>query len=271
MQYTLALNQRWRDGRSSYRRPTEPIRTAEYDVAEILDDTTAKNFIKVHHYSKTYPAARVRVGLYHRGELAGLSVFSHPCCDAALTNIFPVPAMSAIELGRFLLLDSVAGNGESWFLARSFDILRNKGIRGVISFSDPMPRRTIDGKIIHVGHVGTIYQSHNGIYVGRGFARTLRLLPDGRVFSERAAQKIRKGERGWRYAADQLESFGAPPAPTDDAYARTVWLQSSLAMLTRKLAHKGNHKYAWPLDRSIRSSLPASLPYPKTMDIPHES
>ena len=55
MQYTLAfaLNQRWCDGRASYRPPTKPIKTAEYDVAEIPDDTTAREFIMHHHYSHT--------------------------------------------------------------------------------------------------------------------------------------------------------------------------------------------------------------------------
>jgi hypothetical protein len=46
------------------------------------------------------------------------------------------------------------------------------------------------------------------------------LLPDGRVFSDRAAQKIRNSERGWKYAAAQLEAFGATDVPTD-ASART--------------------------------------------------
>jgi hypothetical protein len=88
MQYTLALNQRWCDGRASYRPPTEPIRTAEYEVAEIPDDTTAREFITRHHYAHSYPSARFRVGLFRHGELAGVAVFSHPCSNAVLTNVF---------------------------------------------------------------------------------------------------------------------------------------------------------------------------------------
>ena len=104
--------------KASYRPSTEPIRTAEYEVAEISDDATARQFITLHHYSRTYPAARFRVGLYRHGEFAGVAVFSHPCSNAVLTNVFEAPVLTTVELGRFVLLDSVAGNGETWFLAR---------------------------------------------------------------------------------------------------------------------------------------------------------
>jgi hypothetical protein len=174
--------------------------------------------------------------------------------------------LTTVELGRFVLLDSVAGNGETWFLARSFDILRKQhSIVGVVSFSDPLQRRTASGEVVHMGHFGTIYQAHNGIYLGRGTARSLHLLPDGRVFSERAAQKIRNSERGWKYAAAQLEAFGATTVPVDPS-ERTEWLNASLQSLATRVRHKGNHKYAWPLNVAIRRQLPASLPYPKSLD-----
>jgi hypothetical protein len=265
MQYALDFNQRWYGGRTSYRPSAEPIKTSEYDVAEIADDTTPRQFIKTHHYSHSYPAARFRIGLYRRGELAGAAVFSHPCSNACLTNVFQAPLLSTVELGRFVLLDSVAGNGETWFLARSFEILRTRGIVGVVSFSDPLQRKTASGELIHMGHVGTIYQAHNGVYLGRGTARTLHLLPDGRVFSDRAAQKIRKGERGWRYAAGQLEAFGAAPVPAN-VEDRSIWLSAAMQSFTTRLRHKGNHKYAWPLDKAIRRQLPMSRPYPKVLD-----
>jgi hypothetical protein len=93
----------------------------------------------------------------------------------------------------------------------------------------------------------------------------INLLPDGRVFSDRAAQKIRNSERGWKYAAAQLEAFGATAVPTD-ASERTEWLNTSLQSLATRVRHKGNHKYAWPLNVAIHRQLPASLPYPKSLD-----
>ena len=256
------MNQRWRRGRASYRPPDDPIRTAEYEVARIDGDEVAKAFVVAHHYAATYPTARARFGLYRRGTLAGVAVFSHPANDVVLTGVFPGTATDSMELGRFVLLDHVAGNGETWFLARCFAQLRRDGVRGVVSFSDPVPRRARDGRLVFKGHVGTIYQAHNGTYLGRGTARTLHLLPDGTVVSARALQKIRAGERGWRYAAAQLEAAGAPPCAGD----RRRWLTTWLPRVTTRLAHPGNHKYAWPLTRHDR--LPASLPYPKFHTLP---
>lgn len=250
------IAQRWRDRRGSYRPAGETIRTLEHEVAAIADDTTARAFVERHHYSGSYPAARARFGLYRGGELLGVAVFSQPVNDASLAVL---PGGAGVELGRFVLLDRVAGNGETWFLARCFDLLRADGHAGVISFSDPFARTTAGGQIVHGGHVGTIYQAHNAVFLGRAGANTLRLLPDGRVFSKRAISKIRARERGWRYAVEQLVTAGAPE-PTEDL---RTWLPGALAAATRKVRHPGNWKYAWALSRRDRRHLPASLPYPK--------
>lgn len=115
------------------------------------------------------------------------------------------------------------------------------------------------------GHIGTIYQAHNARYLGRGTARTLKLLADGRVFSDRTAQKIRTRERGWEYAAAQLEAAGASPAPrTGDLNA---WLRSELAQLVRPMRHPGNLRYAWPLAKAAARILAPSQPYPKAATV----
>ena len=256
------MNQRWRDRRSSYRPASEPIQTRAYEVAPMVGDAAAKAFVEQHHYAHSYPAARFRFGLYRRAALAGVAVFSHPCNDAVLTNVFPVAATDAVELGRFVLLDDVPGNGESWFLARCFEQLR-ADVAGVVSFSDPVPRTTVAGATIMPGHVGTIYQATNGVYLGRGTVRTLRLLPDGTTLSDRAIQKIRRRERGWRYSAAKLEQFGAAPIGDGDPFA---WLALWLPTLTRKVRHPGNHRYAWALDRRLRPHLKPAGIYPKQRD-----
>lgn len=160
------------------------------------------------------------------------------------------------------MLDEVPANGETWFVGRCFELLRAKGIVGVISFSDPETRTNSHGDAVFGGHVGTIYQAHNGTYLGRGTARTLRILPDGSVLSDRAIQKLRSGVKGWRYTADRLVRFGAD-RPGEDLKA---WAAHWLQKLTRPQRHAGNHKYAWGLTRQVKRSLPTGLPYPKQRD-----
>ena len=258
-------NQRWNNGHGSWRPSGELINPRQFEVAEI-PEAEAKSFVVRHHYSGTYPAARFRVGLFRGGELVGVAVFSHPCSDRVITKTFPFDsAREGVELGRFVLLDCVAGNGETWFLARCFEILRKRNIAGVVSFSDPMPRHTLEGKTVLPGHVGTIYQAHNALYLGRGGARTLKILPDGRSFHHRAESKIRNQESGWKSCMRALVSVGAEPLR--DGASTTEWLAQQLAHIKiRRVRHGGNHKYAWPLDRRLRRHLSDSLPYPKAID-----
>ncbi len=256
------MNQRWREKRDSYRPAGEVIRTADYDVESIPGDKVAREFIERHHYSGRYVAARRRFGYYRKGELVGVAVFSVPCSPAVLTNVFPGDWRASLELGRFVLLDEVPGNGESHFLGKCLSTLHRDGFIGVVSFSDPVQRTTADGRRIFPGHVGTIYQASNARFVGLGRARTLRLLPDGTVFSERAINKIRKQESGWKYCVRQLEEHGADPLGATEP---AEWLKLAVQAVTRPLRHGGNYKYAFPLDRALKRRFKASLPYPKKM------
>lgn len=258
------VSQRWRSGRAAYRPAGEPIDPRRFEVAPIEDDRTAKTFVVEHHYSGSYPAARRRFGLYRGAALVGVAVFSVPANAAALSCLPGAPEES-VELGRFVLLDDVPANGESWFLARAFEQLRREGFVGVVSFSDPCGRTRADGGLVFPGHVGTIYQASNAVYLGRSKAETVRLLPDGSVLHRRALAKLRNGERGRRYVEGLLERHGAParePGENPRDYA-----DRCLRAVTRPFRHGGNHKYAWALQRRDRRFLPPSLPYPKAPDV----
>jgi hypothetical protein len=267
LQLTLDMSQRWLFGKPKYRPAGETIRPADYDVAEIPDDTTARAFVQAHHYSGSMGAARVRIGLYRHGALVGVAVFSHPCSNAVLTRTFPIPTRHTVELGRFVLLDEIPANAESHFLGRAFRILRGREICGVVTFSDPVARRTTNGDLVLPGHCGIAFQAHNAVYLGRATPRTLRLLPDGRVLHERTIQKMRSGERGWRAAAERLQQFRASDPP-EDPIERRRWLSDCIQQITRPVRHRGNHRFAWALTPEVRCFLPASLPYPKHPDQP---
>jgi hypothetical protein len=255
---TLPISQRWLNRATVFVKPG-PWRPRRYEAAEISGDTTARAFVEQHHYSASYPAARRRVGLYECGDLVGVAVCSHPCANTVLTNVFPGTATDAAELGRVVLLDRVPFGAESWFLSECERLL-SKQFRGLVAFSDPVRRTSTDGRVVLPGHVGTIYQASNAIFLGRATPRTLYLLPDGTVFHSYAAQKIRAQSRGWRYATEQLVSHGASE-PTSDTRG---WLAHWMRTLCRRVRHPGNLRYALPWNRNDRERL-ASIrqPYPK--------
>lgn len=255
-----AVTQRWRNGRDAYRPSGETINTSRYDVSAISDDTTAKSFVQRHHYSGTYPAARFRFGLYEREQLVGVAVYSVPANPRCL-DVLPCDRIESVELGRFVLLDHVPANAETWFLGRCHRLLVLEGVRGVVSFSDPVPRTTVEGRLRFRGHIGTIYQAHNAVYLGQSKAETKRLLPDGLVLHGRGLAKIRKRDKGYRAAARVLERYGAEPLREDeDARA---WVKRWAERLTRPFRHEGNHKYAWGLTRIEKRHMPDGAAYPK--------
>jgi hypothetical protein len=254
------VTQRWRQGRDSYRPLGEPIDPSRYGVEIIEDDRTPKAFVEAHHYSGSYPAARFRVGLcrsrpFFAPELVGVAVFSVPAQQAVIPRYLPdlTPA-DGVELGRFVLLDDVPANGETWFLARAFRALRAAlGVRGVVAYSDPFRRTNAQGDVVLPGHVGTIYQAFNGSYLGQSRARTILLDPAGRVLNERTISKIRLGERGEDYAYRQLRRLGAPSRTTGEDGA--AYVERVLGCgLFRRVRHPGNHVYAWPLERGVETS-----------------
>ena len=131
-----------------------------------------------------------------------------------LTNIFTCDPLESIELGRFVLLDNVPSNAESWFFARCRELLKREGIRGIVAFSDDTPRTLDNNRPIFWGHIGKLLSSFKWCLSKTYNPRTLKLLPDGSVFCDRAASKIRNRERGWRYAANILVKHGAMEPPS---------------------------------------------------------
>lgn len=259
------VSQRWKKRRAVFVPPSVVFEPRKYEVASIPDDTTARAFVVENHYSMTYPAARERFGLYDGGELVGVAVFSHPTNDKVLSRL-PCDRLEGVELGRLVLLDRVAFNAESWTVARCFELLKRDGYRGVVSFADPCPRFCDEqDEPVFPGHVGKIYQASNAVYAGRATARTLRLFRrDGRVFSARTMQKIRKAERGWESAVVMLQGYGAGPLDlAADEGERRRWLTTWTAKLTRTMQHGGNLTYLFGLDARTKRMLPPSLTYPK--------
>jgi hypothetical protein len=242
--------QRWRDRRGSYRPAGEPIDPSRYGV-ELLDRETAKAFVVAHHYEGTFPAARLSVGLYRMAELVGVAVFSQPMNEATVPRWTGLGPKEGIELGRFVLLDDVPANGETWFLARAFRALTQE-----------LPRADASGRLAMPGHVGTIYQATNARYVGRAKPKVLVLGPDGRALSDRSLAKIRNDERGAAGAVAALEALGAPrrtPHEPGPAYVARALAEGPF----RRLRHPGTHCYLFALDKKAARTFEPAKAYPK--------
>ncbi|MGD9892260.1 MAG: hypothetical protein AB7U18_13325 [Dehalococcoidia bacterium] len=238
---------------------------AQYEVAPIAD-RTAKEYVERHHYAASYVASRLRYGLWdRRGALLGVAVLSVPVRRAVLTRPFPEldPFHELRKIGRFVLADRAPANAESWFLGRVFRLAGREGVRGVVSFSDPVARRDAAGRLVFPGHIGVIYQAANTVDAGRGTARTVLVLPDWRVLNERALARLRALDQGHAYFEELLIGFGALPRRGVDP---AEWLPRALAATgIRHLRHPGNHRYLFRLggrgaSRSVLVALP-SLPY----------
>lgn len=273
--------QRFTNGRESRRPAGELITKSAFDIAPIESDAIAREFVATHHYAKHASPSAHRFGLYHHGELEGVALFGPPPSENAHAKVFPTLAdEEAVTLGRLVLLDSVPGNAESYFIARCFELLAKpalyhpldkhgnprRPVAAIESCADPQPRLLPDGTKTHRGHLGIIYQATNGRYVGKTDANTMHLLPDGTCFSKRTMSKIRGNERGGAAAVAKLVSFGAESLdPNADRAERIAYVARWRAALCTKMRHHGNHRYLWCLDRRRRSeilTLPA-LAYPK--------
>jgi len=258
-------SQRWTEKRESRRPVGELFNAAAHDVG-LLDHDTAEEFVRRHHYAGECSPPAHPIGLLDRGELVGVAVFGPTASTNAHNFVFgpQYTQKQCVTLGRFVLVDSVKTNAESWFMARCFELLRSRGVIGVESCADPEPRLGQDGGLVKPGHVGTIYQATNGQYIGKTNAASLPLLPDGTVLSNRAQGKLVRGERGEGRAVVQLVKFGAtPPARGEDVQE---WLRTWRPRLCKTMRHHGNHRYIWCLDRRHRRTILGSKPdltYPK--------
>lgn len=191
---TSTACQRWTLGRHSWRHASEGGFDRRRFTVAVIPEAVARAFVCRHHYSASYPAARLAWGLFtddetlaDDGPLVGVAVLSVPMRTAVLTNVFPElePFTESLELGRFVLTDDVPANAESWFLAQVWRQAAAAGLRGIVTFADPLQRqRTIadvdeDGQpttrieTITPGHVGVIYQATNAVSLGRSTARTI--------------------------------------------------------------------------------------------------
>lgn len=252
-------NQRWCEGEARWAFPRHRCDVKLLDAAPI-SYAEASEFIKLHHYSGSYPSVRYRVGFFFCGRLSGVATFGIPAGPAVLQAWTGFGQEEAIELNRFVLLEELGYNAESHCLKLARRLLKQAlpGLKALLAFSDPVLRTDLSGRKVMPGHTGTIYQATNAAYRGRSGAQKLLLDDDGKTISKRLLQKIRRQESGHDYATRRLLDAGV--SPPEQGEPPGAWLKRVLPSF-RRLAHPGNHGYVWALDRKVSYS--SCLPYPK--------
>lgn len=263
--YESGWCQRTTDRTPSWRHTSEGGFDQRRYAVNSIDEAVAKAFVLLHHYSRSYPAGRLAYGLFEGYHLVGVAVLGEPMHPKVITKALPtLDNRNAAELSRLVLIDEVPANAESWFVRRVFGMAADEGLRGVVAFSDPMPRPQVGMP----GHVGDLYRAYGADYCGRAWANTLTFLPDGTVFSNRSAQKIRGGEVG---AAGQIRRLIALGATPPHGPADAGWLRDALQEVgKRQVRHRGNHRFVFRLGgRVTRRRTPLGLPslaYPLAPD-----
>lgn len=251
----FGFEKRWAARRERWVTPAERFLPAGYAV-DVVSERLARQFVVREHYSGTFPAARLSVGLWGPGpELVGVAVFSVPMSQSVLRRWSGEDHQRAVELGRFICAPSVKFNGETWFLRRAFTALRReKRITAILSFADPLERRTAEGLLTKAAHHGTIYMAKGALLAGRTDRRALILAPDSSVVNERMLSKIRNEERGIDYAVRRLLDLGAERRnPREDW---STWLSRVLRPpVFRRVHHPGNYAYLFGLDAQTATRL----------------
>jgi hypothetical protein len=272
---------RWRGRRTTWRPLREPFDPARFYVEPLLKTGTARAFVASHHYSHTTPVALASYGLFERvtafqKELVGVALFSIPIQPRAAAA-YGAGEAPFCDLGRFLLLDHVGSNAETYFLARALRFLqaerRSEGtsLDLVVAYSDPVPRTDRAGQVLFNGHFGGIYRDSSALFLGRTKPRTLWLTDDGTAISDRALSKLRNDDCGAAYAYQGLIRHGAPkrcPGESGHGYVKRALTEGPF----RALRHRGNFIYGFPLGsqrdrRDMRNRLHTLAEKPTKTDI----
>ena len=183
------------------------------------------------HYSGRMPLFKQNyIGVWESGAYIGCVVFGRSVTPH-LGDQFSLSCTEVVELTRVALTTHECSVSRVVSIATRLIRQKNPGLRLLVSYAD-----------VNVGHVGTIYQAANWIYVGRS-----------------ASIRQYWWRNQWRNDTSMFRAFKSEPSLRQ-------------ACQTRRLMPK--YKYLMPLDAAMRTQIePLRQPYPKrvrsdTIDTP---
>jgi hypothetical protein len=109
--YDSGWCQRTAHQRPAWRHTSEGgFNARRYRLVEV-PEREARRFVERHHYSHSWPAAKMSLALFEGQHLVGAAVLGVPMHPRVLTKPFPtLEPNSAAELSRFVLLDEAPAN-----------------------------------------------------------------------------------------------------------------------------------------------------------------
>jgi len=177
----------------------------------------AKYAVMNWHYSKVMPAGKlVKVGAWEDAQFVGSIIFGLGA-NRNIATPFGLDRWDVCELVQVALCRHCSATSQIVSLAMKKLKAQSENLRLVISYADP-----------GVGHVGTVYQAMNWIYIGHSRPQRACLI-DGIAVHKKSATVRRGTIKGLPMGA-------------------VTW----------------KHKYLYPLDKAMRKQIePLRQPYPK--------
>ncbi len=189
----------------------------------------ARHAVMRWHYSRAMPSAKlVRIGVWEADHFVGAILYGSGA-NRHIARPFGLEPTQVCELVRVALARG-REQPTSRCLAMSLKLLKRQspGLKLVVSYAD-------SGQ----GHVGTIYQATNWLYLEAGSQAYLRVK--GEIVHPRSLYD--------RYGP------GGQSLP---------WLQANVDPRAERVPMELKHKYVWAFDKKLRRQLEAiALPYPK--------
>ena len=200
---------------------------------DFCSHAAAKHAVMRWHYSRTPPAAKlVRIGVWEAGRFVGAILYGSGA-NRHLARPFGLKMTEACELVRVALAPG-RKYPTSRCLAISLRLLKRQspGLRVIVSYADTKE-----------GHLGTIYQATNWIFIGASTQPYLKVK--GKIEHPRSLYD-RYGPKG----------------------QSLPWLRKNVDPNAQRVKMPAKLKYVMPLDQEMREQLsPLAQPYVKKSSV----
>ena len=201
-----------------------------FTVEEVPRKSIVK-FIEKHHYSHNVNGVQ---SLYHYGlftegnfglpKMIGAMMYAHPSMPATAAKYNPINPDKCLELRRLVCIDDTPKNTESYFIGKTFKLLKQTTDKEVIvSFADQ-----------HHGHTGVIYKATNFDYLGETSKGRI-LMVDGKEMHSRSLNQLDRPygrELNRRYKAGDENIFWKNTKPK---HIYTYYLNKKIKRQIKKL------------------------------------